>query len=144
MLELDTLFLLANASVMPFWLLMLLAPGWATTLRIIRSPWIALPPAALYVVAIVPLIPSLVGDIAQPELATITALFEAPETVYVAWLHFLAFDLFVGRWAYLEARRRGTPWWVSSPILFACLMFGPLGFTLWLLARTRWPEPAAA
>lgn len=140
---LETLFLLANASVMPFWLLMMLAPGWSPTQRIVRSPWIVIAPAALYVLAIVPLIPTVFADIARPELAKLVELFATPEAVYVAWLHFLAFDLFVGRWVYLEARRRGTPWWVSSPILFGCLMFGPLGFCLWLLARTRWPEPAA-
>ncbi len=140
---LDGLFLFANASVMPFWLLMLFAPGWPRTRRIIASPWIVIAPVALYTVAIVPLIPGLFADIARPDLAKLVTLFAAPEAVYVAWLHFLAFDLFVGRWAYLEARRRGTPAWVSSPILFCCLMFGPLGCGLWLLARTRWPDPSA-
>jgi hypothetical protein len=62
-------------------------------------------------------------------------------------VHFLAFDLFVGRWAYLDSRQRGTSAWIVSPILFLILMVGPLGLLLYLFvrllpARTGQPVPA--
>lgn len=70
-----------------------------------------------------------------PSLDRIAELLGRPEVALVAWVHFLAFDLFVGRWIYLDARERGVPWWVSSPVLFLTLMFGPLGLLSYLIAR---------
>ena len=58
-----------------------------------------------------------------------------PEGATIAWAHFLAFDLFVGRWVYLDARRLGISAWIGSPILFLVLMIGPAGFLLYVLAR---------
>ena len=50
--------------------------------------------------------------------------------------HFLAFDLFVGRWVYLDSRERGISAWLMAPILLVVLMLGPLGFILYLVVRT--------
>jgi hypothetical protein len=61
----------------------------------------------------------------------------SPEGATVAWVHFLAFDLFVGRWIYLDARTRELPWWATSPLLFLTLMLGPIGLLAYLLVRTR-------
>jgi hypothetical protein len=47
----------------------------------------------------------------------------------------LAFDLFVGRWVYLDGRRLGMSAWLVSPILFFVLMLGPLGLVLYVAAR---------
>ena len=66
-----------------------------------------------------------------------------PEGATVAWVHFLAFDLFVGRWVYLDARARGVSPWATSPLLFATLMVGPVGLLGYLavrgwVGRERW------
>lgn len=143
-MDLDLLFRLGNLYVMPFWLLMIFAPGWSKTAALVRSPWICIGPVLLYGWVIAPQVPGLFADIAQPELANITAIFEAREAVFVGWMHFLAFDLFVGRWVYHDARSRGVTPFVTAPVLFATLMLGPLGFGVWLLLRTRFPAPAEA
>ena len=52
-----------------------------------------------------------------------------------AWAHFLAFDLFVGRWAYLDSRERNISAWIMAPVLFLILMLGPLGFAMYLGVR---------
>jgi hypothetical protein len=54
----------------------------------------------------------------------------------VAWAHLLAFDLFVGRWAYLDSRQHDISAWIASPLLFFILMAGPLGFLVYLGGRT--------
>jgi hypothetical protein len=61
----------------------------------------------------------------------------SPEGATIAWVHFLAFDLFVGRWIYLDARNRELPWWATSPLLFLTLMLGPIGLLAYLLVRAR-------
>jgi len=61
--------------------------------------------------------------------------FGSPVGATIAWLHFLAFDLFVGRWIYLDGRERGVSGRVMAPVLFLTLMVGPCGFLLYLIAR---------
>jgi len=124
--------------VAPFWLLMIVAPGWRVTRRVVDSAWIAAPAALLYLVLVVPDVPGVLAAVASPDLETIRALLATPAGATVAWVHFLAFDLFVGRWVYLDARARGMPAWLSSPLLALTLMLGPTGLVGHLLARTRY------
>ena len=119
----EEVFGLSSLLVAPFWLLMLLLPRWRITRRVMRSPFVALGPAALYAVLTAPRLLELAPALLRPELPTI------------AWAHVLAFDLFVGRWVYLDARERGVSAWVTSPVLFLTLLAGPLGFLLHLAAR---------
>jgi hypothetical protein len=137
----NTPFQLSGLLVMPFWVLMIALPGWRWSQRILRSPLVALPAALLYVALVVPLVPEALPVLLRPELDAVAALLATPAGATVAWAHFLAFDLFVGRWVYLDARGRGLPWWVSSPVLFFVLMFGPLGFAAHLGLRAL-PFPA--
>jgi hypothetical protein len=131
----ETIFSLSNLLVMPFWLLMILLPHWRWTQRIMRSLWTVVPAALLYAFLAVPSLPALLGELANPSLATIAPLLGTPEGATIAWIHFLAFDLFVGRWIYLDSRQRNLSAWLVSPILFFVLMFGPLGLLLYLTYR---------
>ena len=124
--------------VAPFWLLMIALPGWCVTRRVIASPWIAAPAAALYLALVLPGLPGVLGAVASPSLEAIAPLLGTPEGATVAWVHFLAFDLFVGRWVYLDARGRGITPWLTSPLLFLTLMLGPAGLLGHLLARGRY------
>lgn len=140
----DLLFALSNILVLPFWLLMIAAPGWGLTRRIVASPWIAAAPAVLYVTLVAPQLLDLLVSLANPQLAAIAALLGTPLGATIAWVHFLTFDLFVGRWAYLDARERGLSAWIVSPLLALILLLGPLGFLLYLLARLlRTPSTAS-
>ena len=131
----DVLFSLSNVLVLPFWLLMIFAPGWRWTQRLIASPWIAAAPAVLYAALVVPQLPALLVSLSNPQLGAIAALLGAPAGATVAWAHFLTFDLFVGRWVYLDSRERGLSAWLVSPVLAFVFMLGPLGFLLYLLLR---------
>ena len=131
----EHIFKAANLAVIPFWLLMILVPNWKWTRRIIGSLWIVAIPAALYVILILPGIASLFGGLLNPQLTDIAELLGTKEGATLAWLHFLTFDLFVGRWAYLDAQERNIPAWLSSPSLFLMLMMGPLGLAVYLGIR---------
>ena len=131
----EVLFSLSNVLVLPFWLLMILAPRWRWTQRLIASPWIAAAPAVLYAVLVVPQLPTLLISLANPQLGAIAALLGTPAGATIAWAHFLTFDLFVGRWVYLDSRERGYSAWLISPVLAFVFMLGPLGFLLYLLLR---------
>lgn len=132
--------------VAPFWLAMIALPGWRVTRRVVASPWIAAPAAALYLALVLPGLPGVLAAVASPSLDAIAPLLGTPEGATVAWLHFLAFDLFVGRWIYLDARERGITPWLTSPLLFLTLMLGPVGLLGHLGARSWWAarRPRAA
>ena len=131
----DQLFQLSNLLVMPFWLLVIFLPFWGWTKRIIGSPWIAAPAALLYVILVLPGVIGLFAQLANPELGQIANFLGTPAGATLAWAHLVAFDLFVGRWVYLDSRERGITAWLVSPILFFVLMFGPLGLLLYLVTR---------
>ena len=138
-----TLFDASFLLVAPFWLLMIALPGWRVTGRVIASPWIAAPTAALYLALVLPGLPGVLGAVSSPSLEAIAPLLGTPEGATVAWVHFLAFDLFVGRWVYLDARARGITPWLTSPLLFLTLMLGPAGLLGHLLVRGRFRAVAA-
>jgi hypothetical protein len=133
-MSLETYFNLTNI-VMPFWLLMIFVPFWGWTARIMRSPWVAVVPTVIYAVLVLPNMGGVFAAVSNPSLEGITALLGTPEGATIAWAHFLAFDLLVGRWIYLDSRERGIAWWWVSPLLFLTLMLGPVGFGGYLLLR---------
>ena len=131
----NIVFQASNLLVMPFWLLMIFAPRWVWTRRIIGSPLVSLPAALLYAVLVLPNVLSLLPALANPSLTGIAALLGTPQGATIAWVHFLAFDLFVGRWAYLDSLKNGINVFVMAVMLFLILMFGPLGFAVYLGVR---------
>lgn len=131
-----TVFELCNLVVLPFWLLMVLLPAWTVTRRLIASPLVVAPPAVLYLVTLLPVATMILPEVVNPVQARIMGLLGTPTGTTLAWAHFVAFDLFVGRWIYLDARARGySAWWVS-PVLVLTLLVGPVGFLIYLAART--------
>ncbi len=139
-----TVFGLANLLILPFWLLMVLAPTWSVTRRVIASPWIVAPPCVLYLVTLLPVAGLVLPELIQPVQARIMSLLGTPTGTTLAWTHFVAFDLFVGRWIYGDSRdRRYSPWWVS-PVLVVTLLVGPVGLLMYLAARTIIRGDAAA
>ncbi len=130
------IFSLSSFLVMPFWLLMAFLPTWKWTKRIIGSPWVAAPAALLYVALVIPNFIELFPQIMNPELVSIAALLGTPEGVIIAWAHFLCFDLFVGRWIYLDSHKKALHPVLMFPFIFFTLMFGPLGFFAYLMLRS--------
>ena len=130
-----TIFSLSSLLVMLFWFLAILLPRWRWTQRIMQSPLVAAAAALLYAILVLPQLGSLLPLLMQPSLVSIAALLGTPAGATIAWIHFLAFDLFVGRWIYLDSRERGNTAWIVSPLLFLTLMFGPLGFVTYLCFR---------
>ncbi len=138
------LFQLANLWIMPFWLLMIVLPHWHWTKRIIGSLWIVAPLLLAYALLVLPQALAVLPALSNPTIPGIASLLGTPNGATIGWIHFLAFDLFVGRWAYLDSRTRQMTAWVASPILFLILMFGPFGFLLYLLARMVFGEQKAS
>src|SRR6266478_7390792 len=129
------LFRLSNLLVLPFWALMILLPRWRWTACILRSPFVSAAPALLYAALVLPRLDTIWPAIARPTLNGVAALLGSPEGATIAWVHFLAFDLFVGRWIFLDSQERRLSPLLMAPVLFLTLMLGPFGFLIYLVLR---------
>lgn len=69
-------------------------------------------------------------------IAEVRALFANDSALAAGWLHYLAFDLFVGAWIARDGAARGVPALLVLPCLPLTLMFGPAGLLLHLALRT--------
>jgi hypothetical protein len=80
-------------------------------------------------------------------LGAVSELFTNPWMLLAGWVHYLAFDLFVGSWIVRDSRERGIahPW--VLPVLLLTFMFGPAGWLSYLGLRAALrprPVPASA
>jgi hypothetical protein len=138
-------FLLSNMLVFPFWVLMIAFPHWRWTRRLMESPLPVALPAGLYALWGLNLLRPPFGDgdgerpdpraLLTPTAAGIAAGFSRPAFATLAWAHLVAFDLFTGRWVYLDSRARNLNPWLMAPTLLLTLLAGPVGFLLYLGIR---------
>ena len=133
----STLFSWLFLPVAPLWLAMMLAPRAQLTRRLLASPWCVVPVALVYAALVLPDLLTLFPVVANPRLPEVAALLGSERGATIGWAHFLVFDVFVARWVHADALERGVSSWLLAPVLFCVLMFGPLGFTLYLLLRPR-------
>ncbi|GIJ80439.1 protein of unknown function [Micromonospora phaseoli] len=138
-----TLFTLTFAVAAPFWAMMILLPKWSVTARIIRSPLIVLPAVTIYAILVLPALGEVLPAVASPTLDAVRDLLGTDDGAAAAWAHMIAFDLFVGRWAWLDSRERKVPSLVMAPVLVLTILLGPLGLAAYLAVRPRWGRSSA-
>ena len=68
-------------------------------------------------------------------LTEISAMFSNPYVLAAGWIHYLAFDLFVGAWEVFDSQKNNIPHWYIVPRLFLTLMLGPVGLAPYLSIR---------
>ncbi len=68
-------------------------------------------------------------------LSDVMLLFTNPAVALAGWLHYLAFDLFVGAWEVRTARSASIPHLLVLPCLALTFLFGPIGLLAFLGLR---------
>ena len=132
----DVLFWFSSLYILPFWLMMWFVPAHERTAALLRNEWVYLAPlAAAYTLAVLPnlldILVLLGSDMPTPEI--VVSLFDDREVILIGWLHYLAFDLFVGRWTWQRLMATNQPLYVSFPVLLLSMMVAPLGALLGLV-----------
>ena len=149
----STAFTLVFVAAAPFWLMMIVAPGWAWTRRIMSSPWSVTPPLVFWFIFALPNLADLIPAVLKPTLSVWQELVTDPAAMTAVWAQVIAWDLFVGRWMYLDARERGIHPLVMAPLLVLAILFSPIAVPLYLVLRnvvgstkdtTKEPEKTAA
>ena len=124
----DFIFRMCNIAALASWMLLVAAPRWKLVPQIIRWGVITLM-AMLYSVLIAVYFFRVEGG-GFSSLAAVQALFTSREVALAGWVHFLAFDLFVGLWIAEKSDDLGIARIVQAPVLVTTFMFGPLGFLM--------------
>ena len=133
-MEADVLFTLCNRAVLPAWLLLILAPNWKWTHKLIFHAWIPSLLALCYIYAFWAAEPAPEGA-GFGSLDGVLLLFQVPYIALAGWIHYLVFDLFVGAWILRDSQRRNIAYWWVLPCLPLTLMYGPVGLLLYFIIR---------
>jgi hypothetical protein len=140
----DQIFRICGMLAMLGWLGLMFTPAWPKQSRE-RLPRlifaIAIPAviAAFYTVSIITHWAGHPGGFNS--LDAVMLLFTDRWLVTAGWIHYLAFDLFIGGWELEDSRRRGVPHLAMIPVLLSTFLFGPIGLLGYLGLRLFGREP---
>lgn len=130
----ELIFTLASRTAMLSWLLLIVLPRNRRAVDLVAGLVVPALLAAAYVAIVAVFWWDASGGFTS--LAAVAALFEHPWILLAGWLHYLAFDLLVGRWELQDAQARGIHHALVVPCLVATFMFGPAGWLLYLGVRS--------
>lgn len=129
----ETLFSLAGMLAMAGWIALLASPfekKWLMRLGGVIVPLIL---SAGYVGLVLAFWSRAQGGYGS--LAEVARLFETPQILLAGWVHYLAFDLFIGGWIVRDARAHGLSFGWVLPCLPLTFLFGPAGLLAWFALR---------
>jgi len=128
----EKVFSIVNPIAVVGWILLIAVPRqrWAANVAAWAIPGLL---AIAYVSVVATHIVGSPGGFSS--LPAVATLFANPWLLLAGWIHYLAFDLFVGSWEARDARQRGVPHLALVPCLLLTFLFGPAGWLLYLLAR---------
>lgn len=130
------LFTMANTAALAGWILLWLAPRARVTRRLVDSGLFSLLLGGAYLLIIGRCVAlGELGDLGS--LEGVMRAFQSPWVALAGWVHYLAFDLWVGAWIGRDAQMRGHSRWLVVPCQVATLMFGPIGPLLYVVAVRR-------
>ena len=127
----ELLFTICNTSILGAWGLLLFFPNWKCTIVLSKRPFIPLLLSFVYLYFMT--VNGGMGSVDFSSLDGIIALYEksTPELIAAGWLHYLAFDFWVGCWILREAKAKKIKHlWIIIPLL-ATFMLGPVGVLLY-------------
>jgi hypothetical protein len=134
----ETVFSVCSTLAVVGWVLLVALPRHRLA-HLIASVVIPLAIAVVYLVLIVQHFGRSDGGFGS--LAEVTRLFANPAMLLAGWLHYLAFDLFLGAWEVRDAQRHGVPHVLVVPCLLLTFLLGPIGLLSYMAARMRWAGP---
>lgn len=129
----DILFTICNTAILFAWGVVLFSPKWRFSKQLIAYPWVPLFLSFFYLYFLV-----VAGGLADADFTSlkgITTLFRqsTPESAAAGWLHYLAFDFWVGMWMIRHSQKNQIGHlWVLFPLM-CTFMLGPVGILIYSL-----------
>ncbi len=138
--EPERLFALANSAALIGWMILIILPRRFDVIFFIPQYLMPFGFALLYAGLIFANVYTVDGGFSS--IADVRALFGKDELLLAGWLHYLAFDMFIGAWIARQSDAIGLPRLLQAPILVATFMFGPVGLALFLTMRSLYRRRA--
>jgi hypothetical protein len=124
----EDVFSLSSTAAMTGWVLLILGPRRFGVINAVPLWIIPAGLSAVYAAIIFSRFSGIGGGF--DSLANVALLFESDWALLAGWVHFLAFDLFVGAVMAARMDRAHVGRLVQAPILGATFMLGPVGFLI--------------
>jgi hypothetical protein len=143
---LENIFSLAGALAMLGWAGLIFLPGRKFVVEVLVRVLIPAAIALLYLYLMAANLNASPADGGFGSLAAVKSLFTVDALLLAGWVHYLAFDLFVGSWEVSDSRDQGLHHLLVIPCLLLTFMAGPIGLGLYFLVKYlhRWLRPASA
>lgn len=129
----ETIFSIVNTLALVGWILLVFIPRWTWTRKIVLSGGVPILLATAYLILIVLFFGQADGGF--DSLENVMKLFTNKWAALAGWIHFLAFDLFVGSWEVRDAQEKEISHWLVIPCLILTFLLGPIGLLLYFIIR---------
>jgi len=134
----ETIYLLANWGVIPFWLMLIIMPYHGLTNFLVQSIIVPLILAVAYSYLAYNLyIENSIFDSFElySGIDGLYSMFSNENLLLIFWLHFLALSLFLGAWMTRDAKKFFIPKIILIPSLIITYFTGPVGLVIYWLLR---------
>ena len=138
LLTFENIYLIANWSVIPFWLLLVVLPSHQITDFFVQSIIIPLLLATgyAYLSYNIYLDGNILGGFELYNgLDGLYSMFSSEALLLIFWLHFLAISLFAGAWIVRDSKKYYTSKIVTVPSLVLTYFTGPIGLVFYWFIR---------
>ena len=127
------IFSIINTTMLFFWALMIFIPKSIITQKIISYPYVPLILSFGYIFFL-----GQVPNIFQADFSSLDGIVDlfknsTPESAAAGWIHYLAFDFWMGAWILKNAQKRKISHLVIIIPLTCTFMLGPFGVLLYAI-----------
>ncbi|XDD42402.1 ABA4-like family protein [Leptospira sp. WS60.C2] len=127
------LFTIANALAVFAWLVLIISPNQNKVIPYLRVLVAGLFLGGLYIISLALGFGNAEGNFGS--LESVRSLFQNDEFLLAGWVHYLAFDLFIGTWEAEDGWKQQIHRLILLPIHLLTFYFGPVGLVLYFLVR---------
>ena len=135
----ENIYLWANFTILPFWLMLIIIPNSKFTQFFVNSIIVPLILSATYIYIIYQsiLIDEPIFDVFKLYLSldNLYILFATESFLLVFWLHFIALNLFLGSWISRDGIKYNIPRSLVFLPLILVYLTGPLGLVFYWIIR---------
>lgn len=129
----DNFFEIVNTIILPAWLMLMFAPKWRWTKKIVLSGYYPLAFAVIYLFII--LLNFQLSNFNFSSLQSVKQIFTDDFFLLAGWVHYLAFDLLIGSWIVKDASKYHIKSITLLPILGFTFYLGPIGYLTYRVYR---------
>ncbi len=130
----EQIFALCNPIALTGWILLMVTPRRGRASTLVAGRVLPLLLACIYLTLLATHWGE--GNGGFGSLSGVAALFSNHWLLLAGWIHYLAFDLFIGSWEVRDAELNNISHWLVIPCLVLTFLFGPVGLLSYFAVRS--------